>query len=132
MDTKWIFIATLSVATLGVGYFFLTRTKQKRKPEIPEKKEVEILTLHEVTSYFKDSYMAVSAKNNEIVPIALKLGADNPFGIKKEDDAFYVVLTYFNEKEDTVVMENTLLIKAKSMDSNLTDAFADKDMLILK
>lgn len=63
--------------------------------------------------------------------LAIKKSSENNFGIDFEEGFEYFVLTYYNENKGEILSDNTLVIATKQLDSNLTDALGDKEMLLL-
>ena len=55
----------------------------------------------------------------------------NDYGIVFEEGFKYFVLTYYNESKEEILEDNTLIVATKEIDSNLKDAFGDKEMIVL-
>lgn len=114
---------------VGTALYF----SKRRKSLQPKIKQVEVdkLTLTYVANYFKINPHIIK---DGIVPIALKIKEGNVLNIPLESTdefQYVVVLTYYDEKANHILSQNTLLIKAKELDINLKDSFSDKDMLVL-
>ena len=80
---------------------------------------------------YKQSEAEVNISENKPVMLAVKKSSENNFGINFEEGFEYFVLTYYNENKGEILSDNTLVIATKSLDSNLTDALGDKEMLLL-
>ena len=88
---------------------------------------MEKLTLHYVKEYFVKQ--GVSIKDNK--PVMFPIKESNDYGIVFEEGFKYFVLTYYNESKEEILEDNTLIVATKEIDSNLKDAFGDKEMIVL-
>ena len=71
----------------------------------------------------------VSVKDNK--PVIFPIKESNDYGIIFEEGFKYFVLTYYNESKGEILEDNTLVVATKEIDSNLKDAFGDKEMIVL-
>lgn len=126
---KTLIIFSSAVVLGGIAYLLL-RKKDYNQPESELKQEkLDKLTLHYVREYFLKQEINIS--ENKPVMLAIKKSSENNFGIDFEEGFEYFVLTYYNEKKGEILSDNTLVIATKQLDSNLTDALGDKEMLLL-
>lgn len=126
---KTLIIFSSAVALGGIAYLLL-RKKDYNQPESELKQEkLDKLTLHYVREYFLKQEINIS--ENKPVMLAIKKSSENNFGIDFEEGFEYFVLTYYNENKGEILSDNTLVIATKQLDSNLTDALGDKEMLLL-
>lgn len=114
----------------GVAYFLLRKERSKNTILKLKQKKVEKLTLHDVKEYFLQQ--KIGSTDNRRILLFVKENSKNDFGIIFERGFQYLVLTYYDENREEVQLENTLVIAAKELDSNLKDAFGDKEMLVLE
>ena len=114
----------------GVAYFLLRKERSKNTVLKLKQKKVEKLTLHDVKEYFLQQ--KIGSTDNRRILLLVKENSKNDFGIIFERGVQYLVLTYYDENREEVQLENTLVIAAKELDSNLKDAFGDKEMLVLE
>lgn len=114
----------------GVAYFLLRKERSKSAILKLKQKKVEKLTLHDVKEYFLQQ--KIGSTDNRRILLFVKENTKNDFGIIFERGFQYLVLTYYDENREEVQLENTLVIAAKELDSNLKDAFGDKEMLVLE
>lgn len=114
----------------GVAYFLLRKERSKNTILKLKQKKVEKLTLHDVKEYFLQQ--KIGSTDNRRILLFVKENSKNDFGIIFERGFQYIVLTYYDENREEVQLENTLVIAAKELDSNLKDAFGDKEMLVLE
>lgn len=127
MKTLIIFSSALVLG--GIAYLLL-RKKDYNQPESELKQEkLDKLTLHYVREYFLKQEINIS--ENKPVMLAIKKSSENNFGIDFEEGFEYFVLTYYNENKGEILSDNTLVIATKQLDSNLTDALGDREMLLL-
>ena len=126
---KTLIIFSSAVVLGGIAYLLL-RKKDYKQPESELKQEkLDKLTLHYVREYFLKQEINIS--ENKPVMLAIKKSSENNFGIDFEEGFEYFVLTYYNENKGEILSDNTLVITTKQLDSNLTDALGDKEMLLL-
>jgi hypothetical protein len=126
---KTLIIFSSAVVLGGIAYLLL-RKKDYNQPESELKQEkLDKLTLHYVREYFLKQEINIS--ENKPVMLAIKKSSENNFGIDFEEGFEYFVLTYYNENKGEILSDNTLVIATKQLDSNLTDALGDKEMLLL-
>ena len=114
----------------GVAYFLLRKERSKNTVLKLKQKKVEKLTLHDVKEYFLQQ--KIGSTDNRRILLFVKENSKNDFGIIFERGFQYLVLTYYDQNREEVQLENTLVISAKELDSNLKDAFGDKEMLVLE
>ena len=110
----------------GITAYFLLRRNTKKVFELKRDK-IEKLTLHYVKEYFVKQ--GVSLKDNKPVMVLIK--ESNDYGIVFEEGFKYFALTYYNESKGEILGDNTLIVATKEIDSNLKDAFGDKEMIVL-
>ena len=126
---KTLIIFSSAVVLGGIAYLLL-RKKDYNQPESELKQEkLDKLTLHYVREYFLKQEINIS--ENKPIMLAIKKSSENNFGIDFEEGFEYFVLTYYNENKGEILSDNTLVIATKQLDSNLTDALGDKEMLLL-
>lgn len=126
---KTLIILSSAVVLGGIAYLLL-RKKDYKQPESELKQEkLDKLTLHYVREYFLKQEINIS--ENKPVMLAIKKSSENNFGIDFEKGFEYFVLTYYNENKEEILSDNTLVIATKQLDSNLTDALGDREMLLL-
>ncbi len=126
---KTLIIFSSAVVLGGIAYLLL-RKKDYKQPESELKQEkLDKLTLHYVREYFLKQEINIS--ENKPVMLAIKKSSENNFGIDFEEGFEYFVLTYYNENKGEILSDNTLVIATKQLDSNLTDALGDREMLLL-
>jgi hypothetical protein len=126
---KTLIIFSSAVVLGGIAYLLL-RKKDYNQPESELKQEkLDKLTLHYVREYFLKQEINIS--ENKPVMLAIKKSSENNFGIDFEEGFEYFVLTYYNENKGEILSDNTLVIATKQLDSNLTDALGDREMLLL-
>lgn len=126
---KTLIIFSSAVVLGGIAYLLL-RKKDYNQPESELKQEkLDKLTLYYVREYFLKQEINIS--ENKPVMLAIKKSSENNFGIDFEEGFEYFVLTYYNENKGEILSDNTLVIATKQLDSNLTDALGDKEMLLL-
>ena len=88
--------------------------------------EKDILKMEDLIIFFKSENVMEKLKSDEnILAVSIR---------SKDKDYYQVACTlYDNEKKEIIDSENyTLVFKSKKLDDNLTNAFNDKDMIILK
>lgn len=121
------FVIISSVVVLGgIAAYLLLKRNTKKVSELKQDK-VEKLTLHYVKEYFVKQ--GVSLKDNKPVMVLIK--ESNDYGIVFEEGFKYFALTYYNESKGEILEDNTLIVATKEIDSNLKDAFGDKEMIVL-
>lgn len=126
---KTLIILSSAVVLGGVAYLLLRKKEYKQSEAELKQEKLDKLTLHYVREYFLKQEVNIS--ENKPVMLAVKKSSENNFGINFEEGFEYFVLTYYNENKGEILSDNTLVIATKSLDSNLTDALGDKEMLLL-
>ena len=121
---KLFFISLASLVVIG-GVVYLLKKKRKIKIE-----HVEKLTLHYVKEYFIKHEKNII--ENKPIILSIKKTSDNNYGIIFEEGLEYYLLTYYSESKEEILEDNILIVATKELDSNLMDAFGNKDMIILK
>lgn len=121
---KLFFISLASLVVIG-GVVYLLKKKRKIKIE-----HVEKLTLHYVKEYFIKQEKNII--ENKPIILSIKKTSDNNYGIIFEEGLEYYLLTYYSESKEEILEDNILIVATKELDSNLMDAFGNKDMIILK
>jgi hypothetical protein len=126
---KTLIIFSSAVVLGGIAYLLLRKKDYKQPESELKQKKLDKLTLHYVREYFLKQEINIS--ENKPVMLAIKKSSENNFGIDFEEGFEYFVLTYYNENKGEILSDNTLVIATKQLDSNLTDALGDKEMLLL-
>jgi hypothetical protein len=126
---KTLIILSSAVVLGGVAYLLLRKKEYKQSEAELKQEKLDKLTLHYVREYFLKQEVNIS--ENKPVMLAVKKSSENNFGINFEEGFEYFVLTYYNENKGEILSDNTLVIATKSLDSNLTNALGDKEMLLL-
>ena len=122
----WTVIGAVVIGVVGSLIFF----RAKKDPLAMLKanaKEVDLLKFQDVVAFFKESKrFAMLNANKNILPMVLRE--------KNADGTYIVIAGLFDEKKDDMVdIENSCIsYKVKSMDSELTGHFGDKDLVILR
>lgn len=122
----WTVIGAVVIGVVGSLIFF----RAKKDPLAMLKanaKEVDLLKFQDVVAFFKESKrFAMLNANKNILPAVLRE--------KNADGTYFVIACLFDEKKDDMVdIENSCIsYKVKSMDSELTGYFGDKDLVILR
>lgn len=123
-SNNWILALAAGAALVGVSIYLL----RKRRKTI-DVETVDTLTLYYVKNYFKNNYKPIVETTPNIVPVLLK--SDGKTFNDNSTEYSYYILTYYNRDTEEILENDTKYIRAKKLDTNLTDAFGDKDMLIL-
>lgn len=119
---KIILIVTGVAIVLAIAAVVIRRLKVAAK-EI-ETKVVDILTLKDVISFFKQPDVLERIKaSQDLIAVAMKENVKNG-GVK-------VILCAFNKREDKVEFP-LLQYKTNSLDVELISVFGEKDMIVLK
>ena len=126
---KTLIILSSGVILGGIAYLLLRKKDYKQHKSELKQEKLDKLTLHYVREYFLKQKVNIS--ENKPVMLAVKKSSENNFGINFEEGFEYFVLTYYNESKEEILSDNTLVIATKQLDSNLTDALGDKEMLLL-
>lgn len=126
---KTLIIFSSAVVLGGIAYLLLRKKDYKQPKSELKQEKLDKLTLHYVREYFLKQEVNIS--DNKPVMLAVKKSSENNFGINFEEGFEYFVLTYYNENKEEILSDNTLVIATKQLDSNLTDALGDKEMLLL-
>lgn len=128
---NWIFIAIAGGAAIAGVLYFLNKKSDKKT--LIETESLDMISLEYVKNYFKNTYNSIVKENSTIVPVVLKIHEKDMF-VNNDNTSYphYLALSYYDKNTSQVLEEHTKCIRAKKMDINLTDAFGDKDMLILK
>ncbi|MBV7440057.1 hypothetical protein KRX57_01350 [Weeksellaceae bacterium TAE3-ERU29] len=123
-NTSKIILGLIGVAIVaGAVYYYYKNSQEEIKKE-----EVDKLTLR----YIKDYFQRQEKPTTNLKAIVLKVDNTNGEAFRLYNDFPYYVLTYYNEQTREILTDNTLIVKANTLETNLLDAFGDKDMLILE
>ena len=122
-----IILIALIIAIILFAYF----TKlylQKRKNLFVKKERVDKLTFNYIREYFQKE----KVEDKNYVPVLIKMAQENPYNTEKETDVDFYTLSFFHKEKQTVLTEKTIILIAKSIDSNLSDALNGKDLLMFE
>lgn len=127
----WTVIGAVVIGVVGSLIFFKSKKSLIANLDIKmlaaNAKNVDLLKFQDVVAFFKESKrFAMMKANKNILPAVLRE--------KNADGTYFVIACLFDEeKDDMVDIENSCIsYKVKSMDSELTDHFGDKDLIILR
>lgn len=127
----WTVIGAVVIGVVGSLIYFRSKKSLIEKLDLnifaANAKNVDLLKLQDVVAFFKESKrFAMLNANKNILPVVLRE--------KNADGTYIVIAGLFDEKKDDMVdIENSCVsYKVKSMDSELTGHFGDKDLIILR
>lgn len=122
-----IILIALIIAIILFAYF----TKlylQRRKNLFVKKERVDKLTFNFIREYFQKE----KVEDKNYVPVLIKMAQENPYNTEKETNVDFYTLSFFHKEKQTVLTEKTIILIAKSIDSNLSDALNGKDLLMFE
>lgn len=127
----WTVIGVAVVGLIGSLVFFKSKKSLIANLDIKmlatNAKNVDLLKFQDVLAFFKESErMAMLKANKNILPAVLR---------QKNVDGTYIVIVglFDEEKDDMIDVENSCIsYKVKSMDSQLSGYFGDKDLIFLR
>lgn len=122
-----IILIALIIAIILFAYF----TKlylQRRKNLFVKKERVDNLTFNFIREYFQKE----KVEDKNYVPVLIKMAQENPYNTEKETNVDFYTLSFFHKEKQTVLTEKTIILIAKSIDSNLSDALNGKDLLMFE
>lgn len=132
MQINYIITAIVVTGIVTAGIYFL----RKRNVAVPiEKKTMDKLTLFYVNEYFRQN---ITPLEESCTPVVLKATQEDVkklnISLQEQMNAelSYYILTYYNMKREEVLTDYMVVVETKSIDSNLSEAFGGKDMLILE
>lgn len=127
----WTVIGAVVIGVVGSLIYFRSKKSLIEKLDLnifaANAKNVDLLKFQDVVAFFKESKrFAMLNANKNILPVVLRE--------KNADGTYIVIAGLFDEKKDDMVdIENSSIsYKVKSMDSELTGHFGDKDLVILR
>lgn len=120
---KEFLLGVLGFCAVVAGITIAFANKFSKK--LYDTKEVDILKMEDVIIFFKKKEILDKLKsNNNFLAVAIK---------ENKKDYYKITLTLYDEKtEDILNIDNCILaFKAKDIDTDLKNAFGDKDMIVL-
>lgn len=127
----WTVIGAVVIGVVGSLIYFRSKKSLIEKLDLnifaANAKNVDLLKFQDVVAFFKESKrFAMLNANKNILPVVLRE--------KNADGTYIVIAGLFDEKKDDMVdIENSSIsYKVKSMDSELSGHFGDKDLVILR
>lgn len=127
----WTVIGAVVIGVIGSLIYFRSKKSLIEKLDLnifaANAKNVDLLKFQDVVAFFKESKrFAMMKANKNILPVVLRE--------KNADGTYIVIAGLFDEKKDDMVdIENSSIsYKVKSMDSELSGHFGDKDLVILR
>lgn len=123
---KEFLLGVLGFCSAGVGIVLVFFNKFSKR-ELFNVKEVEILKIEDVIIFFKKKEIIEKLKSDSnLLAVAIK---------EQVKDKYNIVLTLYDKSTDEVLnIDNcayALKFKAKDIDTDLKNAFGDKDMIVL-
>ena len=130
MQINYVIAAIAAIGIVAAGVFIL---KAGNKPVVSmQKKTLDKLTLYYVKEFFQQSPQIQAGNVSAVVmKMTRKQVMEMKMSISQESEMLYYVLAIYDEKRKSI-MEGSLLVETKSIDSLLAKAFGDKDMLVLE
>lgn len=120
---KDLLFGILGFFAVGIGVIIAITNKFSKK--LYNVKEVEILKMEDVIRFFKNKEVFDKLSSNEnFISVA----------IKENKKDYYQILCaiYDKSKEEVLDIDNcALMFKAKDIDTDLKNAFGDKNMIVL-
>ena len=122
---KELLLGILGFFAVGIGVIIAFANKFSKK--LYNVKEVEILKMEDVIIFFKKKEIIEKLKSDSnLLAVAIK---------EQVKDKYNIVLTLYDKSTDEVLnIDNcayALKFKAKDIDTDLKNAFGDKDMIVL-
>ena len=120
---KDLLFGILGFFAVGIGVIIAITNKFSKK--LYDTKEVDILKMEDVIIFFKQKEVLNKLSSNEnFISVA----------IKENKKDYYQILCaiYDKNKEEVLDIDNcALMFKAKDIDTDLKNAFGDKNMIVL-
>ena len=124
---KELLLGILGFFAVGIGIIIAITNKFSKK--LYNVKEVDILKMEDVIIFFKKKEVFDKlVSDNNLMAVAIKETIK-----ENKKDYYKISLTLYDEKtEDILNIDNCILaFKAKDIDTDLKNAFGDKDMIVL-
>lgn len=124
---KELLLGILGFFAVGIGIIIAITNKFSKK--LYNVKEVDILKMEDVIIFFKKKEVFDKlVSDNNLMAVAIKETIK-----ENKKDYYKITLTLYDEKtEDILNIDNCILaFKAKDIDTDLKNAFGDKDMIVL-
>ena len=124
---KELLLGILGFFAVGIGVIIAFANKFSKK--LYDTKEVDILKMEDVIRFFKNKEVFDKlVSDNNLMAVAIKETIK-----ENKKDYYKIILTLYDEKtEDILNIDNCILaFKAKDIDTDLKNAFGDKDMIVL-
>ena len=125
---KDLLFGILGFFAVGIGIIVAITNKFSKK--LYNIKEVDILKMEDVIRFFKNKEVFDKlVSDNNLMAVAIK----EKIKVKSDKYSYNILLTLYDEKtEDILNIDNcALMFKAKDIDTDLKNAFGDKDMIVL-
>ena len=125
---KDLLFGILGFFAVGIGIIVAITNKFSKK--FYNVKEVDILKMEDVIRFFKNKEVFDKlVSDNNLMAVAIK----EKIKVKSDKYSYNILLTLYDEKtEDILNIDNcALMFKAKDIDTDLKNAFGDKDMIVL-
>lgn len=120
---KDLLFGILGFFAVGIGIIVAITNKFSKK--LYNVKEVDILKMEDIIIFFKQKEVFDKLSSNKnFISVAIK---------ENKKDYYQIVLTIYDKsKEEVLNIDNcALMFKAKDIDTDLKNAFGDKDMIVL-
>lgn len=120
---KELLFGILGFFAVGIGIIIAITNKFSKK--LYNVKEVDILKMEDVIIFFKKKEILDKLKsNNNFLAVAIK---------ENKKDYYQIVFAIYDKsKEEFLDIDNcALMFKAKDIDTDLKNAFGNKDMIVL-
>ena len=120
---KDLLFGILGFFAVGIGIIIAFANKFSKK--FYNIKEVDILKMEDIIIFFKQKEVFDKLSSNKnFISVAIK---------ENKKDYYQIVLTIYDKsKEEVLNIDNcALMFKAKDIDTDLKNAFGDKDMIVL-
>lgn len=120
---KDLLFGILGFFAVGIGVIIAITNKFSKK--FYNVKEVDILKMEDVIRFFKNKEVFDKISSNEnFISVAIKENKKDYYNI--------LCAIYDKSKEKVLDIDNcALMFKAKDIDTDLKNAFGDKDMIVL-
>ena len=120
---KELLLGILGFFAVGIGIIIAFANKFSKK--FYNIKEVDILKMEDVIIFFKQKEVFDKLKSNDnFIAVAIKENKKDYYNI--------LCAIYDKSKEEVLNFDNcALMFKAKDIDTDLKNAFGDKDMIVL-
>ena len=120
---KEFLLGVLGFCAVVAGITIAFANKFSKK--LYDTKEVDILKMEDVIRFFKKKEILDKLKsNNNFLAVAIK---------ENKKDYYQILCTIYDKSKEKVLdIDNcALMFKAKDIDTDLKNAFGDKDMIVL-